>query len=72
CSEGEEIVQICNATMDLLCGLPDQGMVHRYPIDKPRNGYLAWMTIIIILVAAGFAGLFVFYILKKFKSDKGP
>lgn len=30
CPEGREIVQICNATMDLGCGLPDQGLVHKY------------------------------------------
>lgn len=30
CPEGKKIVQICNATMDLGCGLPDQGLVHKY------------------------------------------
>ena len=30
CPEGKEIVQNCNATMDLGCGLPDQGLVHKY------------------------------------------
>ncbi|POI26791.1 hypothetical protein CIB84_009457 [Bambusicola thoracicus] len=30
CPEGREIVQICNATMDLGCGLPDQGLVHKH------------------------------------------
>ncbi|XP_065611813.1 uncharacterized protein LOC136060939 [Cyrtonyx montezumae] len=58
CSEGKEIVQICNATMDLRCGLPDQG-----------SRDLTWMTVI-ILVAVGFACFFVFYILRKCKSDK--
>uniref|UniRef100_A0A669R7Q1 TNFR-Cys domain-containing protein n=1 Tax=Phasianus colchicus TaxID=9054 RepID=A0A669R7Q1_PHACC len=29
CPEGEEIVQICNATMDRGCGLPNQGLVHK-------------------------------------------
>ncbi|OXB74131.1 UNVERIFIED_CONTAM: hypothetical protein H355_004468 [Colinus virginianus] len=84
CSEGKEIVQICNATMDLRCGLPDQGMPGGFCMESlaasvmmcngnlylgSGNGYLAWMTII-ILVAVGFAGLFVFCKLKKFRSDK--
>lgn len=30
CPEKKEIVRICNATMDLECGLPDQGLVHKY------------------------------------------
>uniref|UniRef100_A0A8C9F7F4 TNFR-Cys domain-containing protein n=1 Tax=Pavo cristatus TaxID=9049 RepID=A0A8C9F7F4_PAVCR len=58
CPEGKEIVQICNATMDLGCGLPDQG-----------NRYLTWMTVI-ILFAVVFAGLLVFYTIRKCKSDK--
>uniref|UniRef100_A0A8C3B7T6 TNFR-Cys domain-containing protein n=1 Tax=Cairina moschata TaxID=8855 RepID=A0A8C3B7T6_CAIMO len=34
CPEGKEIVQNCNATTDLGCGLPDQGLEHKY--------HLAW------------------------------
>ncbi|XP_042740569.1 tumor necrosis factor receptor superfamily member 6-like [Lagopus leucura] len=58
CPEGKKIVQICNATMDLGCGLPDQG-----------NKYLTWMTVI-ILVAVFSAGLLVFCVIRKCKSGK--
>ncbi|NP_001376285.1 death domain-containing tumor necrosis factor receptor superfamily member 23 isoform 2 precursor [Gallus gallus] len=58
CPEGREIVQICNATMDLGCGLPDQG-----------NKYFAWM-IIGIFAAVGFAGLLAFCAIRKCKSAK--
>lgn len=30
CPEGKEIVQNCNATVDLGCGLPNQGLVHKH------------------------------------------
>uniref|UniRef100_A0A803YF78 TNFR-Cys domain-containing protein n=1 Tax=Meleagris gallopavo TaxID=9103 RepID=A0A803YF78_MELGA len=58
CPEKKEIVRICNATMDLECGLPDQG-----------NKYLTWTTVI-ISVAGFFAGLLVFCAIRKRKSDK--
>ncbi|XP_031469892.1 tumor necrosis factor receptor superfamily member 6-like isoform X2 [Phasianus colchicus] len=58
CPEGEEIVQICNATMDRGCGLPNQG-----------NKYFTWMAVI-ILVAVFPVGLLVFYAIRKCKSDK--
>ncbi|XP_015719689.1 uncharacterized protein LOC107314696 isoform X2 [Coturnix japonica] len=58
CPEGKQIVQICNATTDLGCGLPDQG-----------NRYLTWTTMIIV-VAIVFAVLLVFYTRRRCKSDK--
>ncbi|XP_021258967.1 tumor necrosis factor receptor superfamily member 10A-like isoform X2 [Numida meleagris] len=59
CPEGKEIVQTCNATMDLGCGLPDQG-----------NGYLTWVTAIILFAVVVVAGLLVFYTIRKCKSNK--
>ncbi|XP_010078547.1 PREDICTED: tumor necrosis factor receptor superfamily member 10A-like [Pterocles gutturalis] len=56
CPEGKEIVQNCNATMDLGCGLPDQG-----------STALA-CTIVIILVVVG--GLLLFFVIRKPKRDK--
>ncbi|XP_072194467.1 uncharacterized protein [Excalfactoria chinensis] len=58
CPEGKQIVQTCNATMDLGCGLPDQG-----------NSYLTWTTII-VLVALVSTVLLVFYTRRRCKSDK--
>ncbi|XP_075281358.1 uncharacterized protein LOC104330156 isoform X1 [Opisthocomus hoazin] len=55
CPEGKEIVQNCNATMDLGCGLPDQG-----------STALVWI-IVIILVGGG---LLLFFVIRKLKSDK--
>ncbi|XP_009704103.1 PREDICTED: uncharacterized protein LOC104157030, partial [Cariama cristata] len=55
CPEGKEIVQNCNATMDLGCGLPDQG-----------STALVWITVI-FLVAVGFL---LFFVIRKLKSDK--
>lgn len=32
CPEGTEIVENCNATTDLRCGLPEQGLVHKHTV----------------------------------------
>ncbi|KAM9556162.1 uncharacterized protein ACIB01_007897 [Guaruba guarouba] len=51
--EGTETVQTCNATMDLGCGLPDQGgTIH------------VWILIVIILFALGFPLLCLYRRLK--------
>ncbi|KAM6133315.1 uncharacterized protein FYN12_003442 [Phoenicopterus ruber ruber] len=42
CPEGKEIVQNCNATTDLGCGLPDQG-----------STALVWITVIVFFVGGG-------------------
>ncbi|XP_075568586.1 uncharacterized protein LOC104026677 [Pelecanus crispus] len=55
CPEGKEIVQNCNATMDLGCGLPDQG-----------STALVWI-IVIVVVAAVFL---LFFVIRRLKSDK--
>ncbi|XP_072722373.1 uncharacterized protein [Ciconia boyciana] len=56
CPEGKEIVQNCNATMDLGCGLPNQG--------SP-----AVVGIIVIFLVVG-GGLLLFFLIRKLKSDK--
>ncbi|KAM6069548.1 uncharacterized protein LJ206_012276 [Theristicus caerulescens] len=56
CPEGKEIVQNCNATMDLGCGLPNQGS-------------MAAVCIIVIIVVVG-GGLVLFFVCRKRKSDK--
>ncbi|XP_040414533.1 tumor necrosis factor receptor superfamily member 10B-like [Cygnus olor] len=56
CPEGKEIVQNCNATMDLGCGLPDQG-----------NTSLLWITAIISVVVVL---VVVVLIIKKLRRDK--
>ncbi|XP_075019137.1 uncharacterized protein LOC142088088 [Calonectris borealis] len=56
CPEGKEIVQNCNATMDLGCGLPDQG-----------STALVW---IIVIIFGGGGGLLLLFVIKKLKSDK--
>ncbi|XP_027642379.2 tumor necrosis factor receptor superfamily member 6-like isoform X2 [Falco peregrinus] len=59
CPEGKEIVQNCNATMDLGCGLPDQG--------SPAFAYIMVITGIIVVVAAVSVLLVRF---RNLKSDK--
>ncbi|KAM9190674.1 tumor necrosis factor receptor superfamily member 10B-like [Mergus octosetaceus] len=56
CPEGKEIVQNCNATMDLGCGLPDQG-----------NTSLIWTAAIISAVVVL---VVVVFIIKKLRCDK--
>ncbi|XP_042641630.1 tumor necrosis factor receptor superfamily member 6 isoform X2 [Tyto alba] len=56
CPEGKEIVQNCNATMDLGCGLPDQG-----------STYLVWIIVIISVVVGG---LLLLLVIRKLKSSK--
>lgn len=60
CPEGKEIVQNCNATMDLGCGLPDQG-----------STALVWITAILFIVVVG-GGLLLLFVIKKVKSNKAP
>ncbi|XP_067151609.1 tumor necrosis factor receptor superfamily member 6-like [Apteryx mantelli] len=56
CPEGKEIVQNCNATMDLGCGLPGQG-----------NASFIW---VIVAASVFFILLLFFFIFRKLKSDK--
>uniref|UniRef100_A0A8C4XLP1 TNFR-Cys domain-containing protein n=1 Tax=Falco tinnunculus TaxID=100819 RepID=A0A8C4XLP1_FALTI len=60
CPEGKEIVQNCNATMDLGCGLPDQG--------SRAFVYIMVITVIIVVVAAAVSVLLVRC--RNLKSDK--
>ncbi|XP_012986181.2 tumor necrosis factor receptor superfamily member 6-like [Melopsittacus undulatus] len=56
CPEGKKIVQTCNATMDLGCGLPDQGStVH------------VWIFIVISLFPLGFL---LFCLCRRLKCNK--
>ncbi|KAM9605266.1 tumor necrosis factor receptor superfamily member 10B-like isoform 2-T2 [Morphnus guianensis] len=55
CPEGKEIVQNCNATMDLGCGLPDQG-----------STALVWIIVIILVVG----GLLLFFVIRKLKGSE--
>ncbi|XP_009461277.1 PREDICTED: tumor necrosis factor receptor superfamily member 10A-like [Nipponia nippon] len=57
CPEGKEIVQNCNATMDLGCGLPDQGST-------------AIVCVIVIILVVVVGGLVLFFVCRKLKSDK--
>ncbi|XP_030341154.1 tumor necrosis factor receptor superfamily member 10B-like isoform X2 [Strigops habroptila] len=56
CPEGKEIVQACNATMDLGCGLPDQGSTAH-----------VWILVVISLVALG---LLLFCLHRHLKCNK--
>ncbi|KAM6393637.1 uncharacterized protein J5M81_006539 [Pluvialis apricaria] len=56
CPEGKEIVQNCNATTDLGCGLPDQG-----------STAFVWMIVIILVVGGG---LLLFFVIRKLRSNK--
>lgn len=55
CPEGKEIVQNCNATMDLGCGLPDQG-----------STALVWIIVIILVVG----GLLLFFVIRRLKGNE--
>ncbi|XP_074741056.1 uncharacterized protein LOC141950311 isoform X1 [Strix uralensis] len=56
CPKGKEIVQNCNATMDLGCGLPDQG-----------STYLVWIIVTISVVCVC---LLLLFVIRKLNSDK--
>ncbi|XP_074950703.1 uncharacterized protein LOC142057827 isoform X1 [Phalacrocorax aristotelis] len=56
CPEGKEIVRNCNATMDLGCGLPDQG-----------STAFVWIIVIVVVVVAV---LLMFLGIRKLKRDK--
>ncbi|KAM6358398.1 uncharacterized protein FN964_004599 [Alca torda] len=57
CPDGKEIVQNCNATMDLGCGSPDQGSIA-----------FAWIIAVTVVVGVG---LLLFIVTRKLKRDKG-
>ncbi|XP_010119294.1 PREDICTED: tumor necrosis factor receptor superfamily member 10B-like, partial [Chlamydotis macqueenii] len=63
CPEGKEIMQNCNATMDLQCGLPNQGLVHKYRsawfVGPVASGSTALIWIIAIVVVVGLLLFFV-------------
>ncbi|XP_069713832.1 tumor necrosis factor receptor superfamily member 10A-like isoform X2 [Phaenicophaeus curvirostris] len=66
CPEGKEIVQNCNATTDLECGLLNQGLVHKYCSAWFVGRIDVWITVIILVVVA----LLLFLVIQKLRNNK--
>ncbi|XP_075611074.1 uncharacterized protein LOC104631645 [Balearica regulorum gibbericeps] len=58
CPDGKEIVQNCNATTDLGCGLPDQG----------STAFVWILVVILVVVVVGW--LLLCFVTRKLKRDK--
>ncbi|XP_068927716.1 tumor necrosis factor receptor superfamily member 23-like [Petaurus breviceps papuanus] len=50
CPEGKQILQICNATADILCGVPETGIIFQTESSTVRGSTSDWSWILIHLV----------------------